>query len=146
MPVLPLFPRPLACSLLLAATVASATQPVNASLRDTRWSLRALDGSAVAQPSNGEQVHLQFKAGSQHLAGFGGCNRLAGRLTQRGTELALSARAATRKACAPPQVQTEARLLRALGGIDAYRVEGEVLSLMQGGTVRATFAVASGPP
>ena len=66
-----------------------------------------------------------------------GCNKLRGRYTQRGTQLALTALATTRMAC--PQIQQEQRFIELLGAADAYRIEGQVLSLLQGETVRITF-------
>jgi heat shock protein HslJ len=62
---------------------------------------------------------------------------LRGRYTQRGTQLALTALATTRMAC--PQMQQEQRFIELLGAADAYRIEGQVLSLLQGDKVRITF-------
>jgi len=78
-------------------------------------------------------------AGTQHITGFAGCNHLRGRYTQRGTQLALSALASTRKACAQPQMRQEQRFIELLGAADAYRIEGRTLSLLQGDTVRLSF-------
>jgi heat shock protein HslJ len=131
-----------ALALGAAAFVASAAPPLNATLRDTRWTLQTLDGTAVGPAVQGRDAHLVLGGRSQHLAGFAGCNTLKGRYVQRGTQIALTPFVATRKACAEPVMQREAQLLAMLGAIDAYRIEGTVLSLLQRDQVRATFRVA----
>ncbi len=121
---------------------AAATPPATANLklRDTRWVLQTLDGTPAAPANKGAKVHLVLGSGSQHLSGFAGCNRIRGRYTQRGTQLVLKAISSTRRAC--PQMAQEQRLIALLGVTDAYRIEGKVLSLMQGEAVRATFSAA----
>jgi heat shock protein HslJ len=139
----------LLCPRLLSLCLASALSPAvlaasppaptgNSPLRNTHWALQTLDGTAAEittslQPA----VHLVLHAASQRLSGFAGCNSLRGRYTQRGTQLALTALASTRMAC--PQMPQEQRFIELLGAADAYRIEGQVLSLLQGDTVRITF-------
>jgi len=128
----------------LAAAASFAAEPapaVNAPLHDTHWKLQALDGAAASAP--GRRAELTLHTSPQHLSGFGGCNRLTGRYTQRGTELAVSALGSTRMACSAAKMQQEQSLIQALGEIDAYRIEGPVLSLMQGDKVRITFQKTS---
>lgn len=145
-PVSPMFEPLFLCRLVagalaaLTAAASLAAEPapaVNVPLHDTHWKLQALDGAAASAP--GRRAELTLHTSPQHLSGFGGCNRLTGRYTQRGTELALSALGSTRMVCSAVQMQQEQRLIQVLGEIDAYRIEGRVLSLMQGDTVRITF-------
>ncbi|MBC7994086.1 MAG: META domain-containing protein [Rhizobacter sp.] len=119
---------------VLAATPAAPSG--NSPLRDTRWTLQTLDGT-VAASTGPQTTHLVLHSASQRLSGFAGCNTLRGRHTQRGTQLALTALASTRMAC--PQMQQEQRFIELLGVANAYRIEGQVLSLLQGETVRITF-------
>jgi putative lipoprotein len=128
--------RLLACGLLSTAAGLAASAPPNPDLRNTHWSLQSIDGTP--QPA-APGAHLVFDAKSQHLGGHAGCNAFKGRFTQRGTQLALSPLATTRKACAPALQQQEQQLLQVLAATDAYRIEGPVLSLLQGDAVRATF-------
>lgn len=126
----------------LSSVVLAASPPAptgNAPLRDTHWVLQSLEGQPVASAPALPTAHLVLHATSQRLSGFAGCNSLRGRYTQRGTQLAVSARASTRKACPAPQLQQEQRFIELLGAAEAYRVEGQVLSLLQGETVRITF-------
>jgi len=125
-------------ALATAASLAAEPAPaVNAPLHDTHWSMQTLDGAAPSTP--GRRAELVLHTTPQQLSGFGGCNRLKGRYSQRGTELALSAVGRTRMVCSAAQMQQEQRLLQVLGETDAYRIEGRVLSLMQGDQVRITF-------
>jgi heat shock protein HslJ len=96
-----------------------------------------MEGQPVASVPAQRPAHLVLHAASQRLSGFTGCNTLRGRYTQRGTQLALTALASTRMAC--PQMPQEQRFIELLGAADAYRVEGQVLSLLQGEVVRITF-------
>ena len=138
----------LLCSRVLAICVAGALSPAvlatpsgNPPLRDTRWALQALDGLPAAASDGQPAGHLVLHAASQRLSGFASCNKLRGRYTQRGTQLALTVVASTRMAC--PQMQQEQRFIELLGAADAYRIEGQVLSLLQGETVRITFKAIS---
>lgn len=138
----------LAPMLPVAAAPAAASAPPasagNAHLRDTRWTLQTLAGTPVARTGTRSTPQLVLGAGSQHLSGSGGCNRLRGRFTQRGTQLAFTAEAGTRMTCAPAVMQQEQQLLAVLAAVDGYRIEGRVLSLLQGEVVKATFSTAAG--
>jgi heat shock protein HslJ len=123
-----------------AATPIDAAEP-NARLRDTRWSLQTLDGQAAVTGGGSNTLpYLVLRAKSQHLEGSTGCNRVMGRYTQRGTELALKALGSTRMACASELMQQEQRLLDTLADTDSYRIEGRVLSLLKGDVVKVTFS------
>lgn len=128
---------------VLSTAAPPAPSSTNAPLRETHWVAQTLDGVPLAAPAAGPRLHLVLHARTQHLSGFAGCNRLGGRYTQRGTQLALSARATTRKACPEPQMQQERQFVQLLGVADAYRVEGRMLSLLQGDAVRVTFLQAT---
>ena len=128
----------LACAISPAVLAAAPAAPTgNTALRDTHWVLQTLEDQPLTSEPGQPAVHLVLHAASQRLSGFAGCNTLRGRYTQRGTQLALTALASTRKTC--PQMQQEQRFIELLGAADAYRIEGQVLSLLQGTTVRATF-------
>lgn len=130
------------CCLLLPVMSLAAAPADNPPLPDTHWALQALEGAPVlAGP--GAAPHLVLHARTQKLSGFAGCNRLQGRFTQRGTQLALTALASTRMACPPPQMQQEQRFIELLGAADGYRIEGQTMSLLQGETVRLTFVKAA---
>lgn len=130
--------------LFAPALAAAADDSVNVPLRDTRWVLQSVEG-APAQPAGNEAsaAQLVLKAKSQHVEGSTGCNKVRGRYTQRGTELAVKALATTRMACTPELMQQEQQLLKVLASTDSYRIEGRVLSLMQKDVVKVTFEAAA---
>jgi heat shock protein HslJ len=138
-PCMPLssFLRFLMIGLLPAVSMAAAPAD-NPPLPDTHWTLQTLDGAPVFA-NKGSVPHLVLHASTQKLSGSAGCNRLQGRYTQRGTQLALTALASTRMACAPLLMQQEQRFIELLGLAGAYRIEGQTMSLLQGETVRLTF-------
>jgi heat shock protein HslJ len=121
----------------LPGLAAAADPNPNAKLRDTHWVVQTLDGKPVLAAAESPGLHLVLQARSQHLSGFAGCNRFRGRYTQRGTQIALKALGSTRMAC--PQMQQEQRFLELLAAVDAYRIEGSVLTLLEGDAVRVTF-------
>lgn len=134
---------PLMVISLLAALlpgVSVAAEPVdNPALFDTRWALQAIDDTPPVSGGHGAVAFLVLQAGSQQLSGSTACNRIQGRYTQRGTQLTLTALASTRMACAEPLMQQEQRLIELLKATDGYRIEGQVMSLLQGETVRLRF-------
>ncbi|HET7792258.1 MAG TPA: META domain-containing protein [Rhizobacter sp.] len=134
--------RSLLVGLLPALALAAAPPADNPNLLGTRWSLLAIDGAPVTAVQAADP-HLQLHPGTQKLSAFGGCNRLQGRYTQHGIQLALTALASTRMACAPAVMQQEQRVIELLGTVDGYRIEGQVLSLLQGDAVRLSFKAAA---
>lgn len=85
---------------------------------------------------------LVFEA--DRLAGFAGCNSFGATLAvEAGGELKLGPAAVTRMACAAPQMDVEAAVLRALQRVNAVAFEGDgqiVLSAFGTVMLRATRA------
>ncbi|MBX3619837.1 MAG: META domain-containing protein [Rhizobacter sp.] len=147
------FPRTRAAWLGLAVALAPAMSPAapaasapggNAPLHDTRWVVQTVDGAPLSHTGTRGTPQLTLHRSTQHLSGFAGCNRIRGRYTQSGPQLALTAVASTRMACTPALMQQEQHLLAALAQVDGYRIEGRRLSLLQGDVVKITFSKASG--
>lgn len=81
-----------------------------ASLADTNWSIRAIDGEAVA----GDNYMLEFTAGG--LAGQAGCNRFSGSYSVSGDRLTAGPLRSTRMACEGPRMAHERKVMAVLGG------------------------------
>lgn len=132
----------LVCATAIAAPLTDGAKgEANAKLRDTHWALSSIDGSAISllvEPK-AKPAFIVLNSSSQHLSGFTGCNQINGRFTQRGTQLAVKALGTTKRSCAKPAMAQEQKLVAALSAIDAYRIEGSRLSLMQNETVRVVF-------
>lgn len=99
------------------------------------WALRTLLGAAAV----GERTPaLEFLADGR-LAVFGGVNRLVGAWKREDGKLSIGPVAGTRMAGPEPLMRQEQALAEVLGRIDAWRVEGKTLTLLEGTQVLATL-------
>lgn len=100
------------------------------------WTLVALGADAPAR----SDAQIVF-GGDGRVSGSTGCNRFFGTYTLGvGDALAVSDVGTTRQACPGPLMAQEARVLDALSRADRVVMEGERLSLAQGGTRLLSFA------
>jgi putative lipoprotein len=121
-------------------------EPVNADtvpLEGTLWVLDTLGGEMATTGAEGKLVDLQFSAEEQHASGFSGCNRYTGSYSREGTSqhgsaLGFGPVAGTLMACVEGG-DVEQAYLQILGKVDAFRLQGNRLSLLQGPEVLATF-------
>ena len=98
-------------------------------------------GSPVAMlPGQAREVRITLDEPGTRMHGFSGCNRLLGQYARSGDRLAFSALGGTRLACPAPVMALETALLQALGRSTGYRIDGQVLSLLDGERVLARFA------
>ena len=131
----------IALSLLLFVTL-SANKCKNdagaggASLLDTKWVIQSLGGEALTMPEGREQPWLQL-AGDQ-LKGFGGCNQLMGGYKMDGSKVSFSNIGSTKMYCEGIQ-PTESAIMKMLGRVDSYKMDGGVLKLMGGGSELAAL-------
>lgn len=125
--------------------VAGAGQGADAS--DTSavavWELETLSGEPAATGAGGNPAQLLLNAADSSVAGFSGCNRYSGTFasegnSDHGTPIRFSPLATTMRACAEGS-ELERAYLAMLGSVDAYRLQGAGLQLMQGDQVLATF-------
>ena len=113
---------------------------VTTTLKDTYWKLVELGGAPVTMaPGQQREQRITLAGSGARLTGFGGCNALSGSYVAQGAALRLSLLASTRMACAPPLMDLEGRLLKALGATTGYRLEGQKLLLLAGQKVLARF-------
>ena len=108
------------------------------------WVLETLEGEPAPLGAGGKPIELQLNAAESRVAGFSGCNRYTGSFSgdgasKRGTPIKFGPMAGTLMAC-PEGEQTERRYLQVLGRVDAYRIDGGKLSLLEGADVIASFA------
>ena len=128
---------------VLVRRVPESVKAPGPSLEGTLWILDTLGGEAAATGAGGKPVDLQFSAEDQRAGGFSGCNRYTGGYSrdgasQHGAPLGFSQMASTMMAC-PEGGELEQAYLQMLGRVDAFRLEGSTLSLLQGPEVLATF-------
>ena len=111
---------------------------------DIVWVLETLEGEPAPLGAGGKAIELQLNAAESRVAGSSGCNRYTGSFSgdgasTHGTPIRFGPMAGTLMAC-PEGEQTERRYLQILGRVDAYRMDGEKLTLLAGADVIATFA------
>lgn len=90
-----------------------AEPPKNANLAGS-WQVSAINGARIP----GTVVTMDMAAGE--ISGSGGCNRYNGSYTQSGYTLTFGPTAMTRMACAPADMDAEARFGKALGSVTSY--------------------------
>ena len=128
---------------VLVRRVAEPVKRDSPALEGTTWILRTLGSSHAVIGAGGRPVDLQLAAEEQRAGGFSGCNRYTGSYSlegesEHGAPLSFGMMAGTLMAC-PEGGEIEQPYLQMLSTVTAYRLEGEVLSLLAGGEVAASF-------
>lgn len=103
-----------------------------ASLLGSKWSLQSLAGSAITMPEGVEAPWIRLTEEGSKLEGFGGCNQLFGDHELNGDRISFGNVGSTKKYC-EPTMATETAFLGALRGTDGFKMNGEVLKLLQDG-------------
>ena len=106
-----------------------------AALAGLEWRLVELNGQPAAMGAGGRPATLQFDEGGR-VAGFGGCNRIAGPYTVAGDSIRLGPLVMTRMACAEG-MELETAFAAALDSAERYRREGSALELLRAADVIA---------
>jgi heat shock protein HslJ len=109
-----------------------ATASVAASLENTRWKLLTVDGKPVVMTGGQREPHLSLQPDKHAVAGFSGCNNLAGGYTLNGASLSFSQMAMTMMAC-EHNMETEQAFTAALRKVASWRITGEKLDLLDAG-------------
>lgn len=126
-------PRIVLGSFLLLFAACQSTSPASqpttplASLRNTRWVLRTLDGQPVPVLADGE-AYLLLRNNELNAEGNGGCNRFRGtfELPADG-QLRFGPLLSTKMAC--PALATETSFMSALSKTRTYQISGDTLRL-----------------
>lgn len=107
------------------------------------WLLATLGGEPAPSGAGGKPIDLLLDAETNTASGFSGCNRYTGSFSNEGrsshgTPLSFGPLAGTMMACAEG-AETERAYLEMLARVDAYRMQGTSLELLQGNQVLASF-------
>jgi heat shock protein HslJ len=100
---------------------------VQTPLANTYWKLVELDGKPVTSYAGTREIHMILRLDGHTLGGFGGCNQLAGRYSQQGTNLRFSEIPATPTDCV--SAEHELAFTNALDRTTTYQILGESLDL-----------------
>ena len=90
------------------------------------WRLAQIEGQPVAAPGRSTLAIAADGA----VSGDAGCNRYAGRIDAKGSRLAFSPLAATKRACASAVTVQEQRMLGAFERTAAWRLDDAGLTLL----------------
>ena len=139
----PMSPQPDSTDEALAAAPVDKAEETAQSNDSPAWVLETLAGEPAPTGAGGKAIDLVLNAGENLASGFSGCNRYTGSFSNEGksthgTPLKFGALAGTMMACAEGDA-AERAYLQMLGGVDAYRMQGSTLALLQGSEVVATF-------
>jgi heat shock protein HslJ len=110
-----------------------------ATLENTRWALTELRAETITLEN---KPYLMFAKKSMVVNGFGGCNQLAGSYEVSGQKLKLNNIAATRMFC-QEAMAVENSFLESLEVVNAYRIVGHELHLLQNDALIARFRLAN---
>lgn len=107
-------------------------------LRGTHWELIEVNGKPVAPGTGGKDAHLVLYKNSQ-LAGSTGCNNITGSYIAAEGGLQFTPGATTMMNCAPSLMEQEQAFFAALKATTGYRIDGEMLNLLNGQQLLAKF-------
>lgn len=98
-------------------------------LYGTKWLVTSLDGQAITLPEGTQQPWLQLSE-EKRLSGFGGCNNIMGGFEHEASTIRFTQVGSTKMYC-PSSADLESKVLTALRNTDGFKVDGEVLHLLQ---------------
>lgn len=134
-------PRTLLVERFIGAAPRETCGPFGATARllDTHWVLTQLNGAPVTLAPNQREPSLVLHTAQQRVAGFSGCNRLAGQYTLKDAQLSFGNMAGTMMACTEGGA-LEQQFLEALPKVVSYTITGAHLELRNAaGAVLARF-------
>lgn len=131
-----------AIALLLAVATLAAAGPV--ALEGTYWRLVQLHGDAIAGPAEASPPHIALHAGTNRIAGFGGCNRFFGQYSISAPQISLQPLGGSRASC-PDTDALERAFIGALAAVEHYALDGGRLTLSGGGRQILVFDAVADP-
>lgn len=114
-------------SLLIVPLIGACAAVEPAPLAPSAWQVSALGATAVTAAQG-----LTIDFAQTRVFGHTGCNRFTGAYTMEEGRLDFGVLATTRAACTGEAAGIETAYLRALGEVDAYRIERGTLVLLAG--------------
>lgn len=130
----------LALSLLIVQCKSSQVSTSGSSFENTHWRLAEMNGNPIITLPGSRDVYIMMTSekGEKRITGFAGCNSLTGSYTLSGDKVKFVI-ATTKMMCPEEQMAVEDFLLNALSSGTSYKVDGDVLELLDGQTTLATF-------
>ena len=101
-------------------------------LAEGQWQLTELAGKAVELPADVERPYLAFDPAESSVSGFGGCNRLMGKVEVVGDQLGFPGLGSTKRLCAEGS-KLEDAFTGALRQVSSFKLNGDKLTLLGDG-------------
>ena len=104
-----------------------------------------MNGNPIITLDGSRDVYITMASekGEKRITGFAGCNSLTGGYTLSADKVKFVI-ATTKMMCPEEQMAVEDFLLKALSSATSYKIEGDVLELLDGETMLATFKAIGG--
>ena len=116
----------------------SEREPVTASLTARKWLLRSIDGRPMILRR--DAPFLNFDGAKRSAGGNSGCNAFGGEYEALGSSIKFSNIISTMRACEfEDRMTIERGFLDALQAADSFRIEGDKLAILKGGSVLLEF-------
>lgn len=131
------FPVTLFLLAIVAGSAFAGGKP-DATLSNTYWKLLTVAGKPAEVANGQREAHMILRLDGR-VAGSTGCNRMTGSYKAKGESLTFGPLAATRMFC-KDTAETERLFMDALGRTKSWRIAGDSLAILDGGSVLATFA------
>ncbi len=114
------------------------------SLENTHWRLSEINGNPIQTPEGSRDAHfiLTSAGGEKKLTGFAGCNSMGGSYTLSGNEIKFMIYS-TKMMCPSEQMVIEDFLMKVLTSATEYKINGDVLELLDGQTSLADFIASA---
>lgn len=103
-----------------------------------------MNGNPIITLEGSRDVYITMttEQGQKRITGFAGCNSLTGGYTLSDDKVKFTI-ATTKMMCPPEQMAVEDFLLGVLTSATSYRIDGDVLELLDGQTALADFKAIS---
>jgi heat shock protein HslJ len=120
-----------------AERIADASADPGKALEGGPWLLLELNSAAVQLPAGERQPYLLFQRQEGRVTGYSGCNEFFGSYDLKGDALTFGTLGMTRRFCAGTAGDVEQAFLSVLSKVCGWRVERQMLLLMNGDQVLA---------
>ena len=132
----------IAVILLQCKSSQSKKDPI--SLENTHWRLSEINANPILTAEGSRDVHLILTptGGEKKLTGFAGCNTMGGSYTLSGNDIKFMIYS-TKMMCASEQMVVEDFLMKVLTSATSYKINGDVLELLDGETSLADFKASA---
>jgi heat shock protein HslJ len=108
------------------------------------WLLLELNGAVAQLPAGERQPYLLFQRQDGRLTGYAGCNEFTGNYVVQGNLLSFGVFGMTRRFCADTAGDVEQVLLGVLSKVRGWRVEQQMLLILDGDRVLARLRKEQG--